>query len=185
MEQQNPTRWGIVWRFIYSVEGGEGECDQHIDSGIPTKYGLSNRFLTNLWTHQKVWMTMHRMPHHAFQLDAEKAELIAHTWLWRALKIASLPSPWDLLCMDYAFNGGPAIRDLQNAVSAERDGVIGPETIAKTVAALRPQTCVAYIELRLAYLTALSGPHGWDAHGQQWKRRLIRLQHAADIPLPV
>lgn len=97
---------------------------------------------------------------------------------WNAVRADDLPLGVDYAVFDYAVNSGPrrAIRALQDIVGAKVDGVIGQETVGKTVAMDQAHVINSLCDARLKFLRAL--PHYKD-FGRGWERRVEEVRRAA------
>lgn len=102
--------------------------------------------------------------------DAEIAALYRSRY-WNAVRGDDLPAGVDYAVFDYAVNSGPgrAVRELQKAVGAVADGIIGPATLA-LAAADQPKHLIADIcQRRLAFMRQLST---WSTFGKGWQARV-------------
>jgi lysozyme family protein len=97
---------------------------------------------------------------------------------WDKCRCDDLPAGVDYAVFDAAVNSGPArsAKWLQGAVGAERDGGIGPQTLAK-VADHRPEVVVTrMLDARLAFLKSLAT---WPYFGRGWGRRVEEVRTIA------
>lgn len=137
------TRFDFCFNFTLSWEGagGEVEHDPH-DPGGTTKWGIDQS------AHPQIDVA---------SLTIQQAKQIYFEDNWEKFACGQLNPPWDLLVFDSSVNPGPAfvVRALQASVGAEVDGVIGPQTIARTNAA-GPTQIHSFIQKRLAYYAARS-----------------------------
>jgi lysozyme family protein len=93
---------------------------------------------------------------------------------WEPCRCDRMPTPVAVAVMDAAVQHGvrPAARMLQDVVGTERDGKIGPITLAAT-GRMRPADCLTgYCALRAVYYHSL-GTFG--KFGRGWMGRLFRL----------
>ncbi len=148
------------------TEGGAKYSNRKGDPGGPTKYGVCLK---------------HRRAEigdldHDGDIDADDVMLLTepharsifeHCY-FNPLHAELLPAPLALMLVDFAYNGGRAVRILQERLGVNPDGVIGPRTAA-VANALGPNlmraVISAYGAARLAYLQSLpiwdENP-GWD-----------------------
>lgn len=113
-------------------------------------------------------------------LDQAKALYAAH--YWHPILGDSLLIPVALVCFDCAVNQGVhfAVVVLQQAVGADPDGWIGPETIAAANARPAKDTVLELCARRaLAYA---KGDIATDGLG--WMRRLFKVAATAEAGLP-
>lgn len=97
---------------------------------------------------------------------------------WDAVKGDDLPEGVDYTVFDYAVNSGPkrAIRQLQECLKVNADGIIGPKTLAAANSA-NPIALIGCIcDNRLAFLKNLPT---WDTFGRGWGRRVAEVEHIA------
>lgn len=180
---------GGIWPFLLSREGGFSNAVT--DAGGPTKYGVTWITLKDVWRKAPAWCSAHGLPEIAQSataaeavkpiklITAEQAFWIAFVFYYARPRIAQLVAPWDLACLDWRYNGGPAIRELQvvgGFTGRNVDGIIGELTKLRT-AALELQDLERYFMKRLEYLKGLKGGQGWEANGNGWKVRLRMLRY--------
>lgn len=178
----------VIWPVLCSNEGGFSNVIT--DAGGPTIYGVTWITLRNLWQKYPTWCAAHGLqfvPETATAatvvdevraLTIEQAHAIAFIFYYTRPRFCLLRGPFDLLGLDYRYNGGPAITDLQKVAGAVPDGSIGPGT-AKAVNVLDWFGVERYQAKRLAYLRSLDGPHGWAVNGRGWSVRLRHLERVA------
>lgn len=178
-----------VWPILESLEGGF--ANSKTDSGGPTNYGVTHRTLKDINRKCPEWCRVRGIPYledgageeesirAVRQLTPEKAEQIAFMFYYVRPRIGMLKAPFDLACLDWRYNGGPAIDRLQFTAGIQhgpkRDGIIGPFT-AERVAKLVMYDIGRYMNLRFTYLRSLHGRQGWEANGEGWTVRINRLQ---------
>lgn len=177
-----------VWPFLLSREGGFSEAVT--DAGGPTKYGVTWRTLRDIWQKSPEWCGAHTLPYvhpdstaddareAVRRLTVEQAFALAFIWYYARPWIARLPAPWDLACLDWRYNGGPAVQRLQRLcglTGKSVDGLIGPQTLAE-IAMLETTDLEQYINMRFWYLQSLHGPQGWGVNGDGWTVRLRALR---------
>lgn len=94
---------------------------------------------------------------------------------WDRCWCDELPDGVDLAVFDTAVNSGPrrSIRFIQQAVDADVDGAIGPNTLAKIVNGEPAKLINDMLDERLAFLQSLGT---WDTFGKGWARRVQELR---------
>lgn len=150
------TRFDSALRWILEAEGGYVN-DPH-DPGGETKYGISKGAYPDVDIRA---------------LTEEQAANIYRTDYWDKVHADKLPAPLDLYTFDAAVLQGPrtAVRQLQRAVGAKADGIMGRATqaAAKKAGAEAGDRLLA---IRAAYLAGLRKKR----YMVGWMRRLFRLQ---------
>lgn len=119
----------VTWKAILENEGGYTD-----DTGGPTKYGVSLRFLKTL-------PTIEADINHDGKVTVEDIEDL--TWedayniynreFWKRLRLGEIQSPRIATkILDMTINLGPAtaVKMVQRTVETKQDGIIGPKTIA-------------------------------------------------------
>jgi lysozyme family protein len=124
----------------YNADGSVRVERDKRDPGGTTKYGIDQR------SHPDVSVE---------NLSLADAKKIYFDDEWTKCRCGELKAPWDLALFDAAVNVGShrAVRWLQEAVGAEKDGFIGPKTIAKANAA-DEKSFDRFIERRKFYYTS-------------------------------
>lgn len=102
-------------------------------------------------------------------LDLDTAKRIARSEYWDKYQCSQLPYSIAYQVFDTAYNGGYAIRWLQEIVGTKVDGMIGAKTIAAARAADQAQVVAAFNGKRLLYLTTLKN---WQPNSRGWARRV-------------
>jgi lysozyme family protein len=106
-------------------------------------------------------------------LPLETARTIARAWYWTPHRCDQLPPAIAFHVFDGVYNGGPAVKWLQQAVGATPDGIIGPKTV-EAVRAMHPaEVVMKFNRYRLEYLTGLKN---WPENSRGWARRIVRNQ---------
>lgn len=118
-------------------------------------------------------------------MTKERAAEIYRRDFWNACKCDDLPSGLDLVAFDAAVNSGPSrsAKWLQQAVGANVDGKIGPNTIAAAKATYGPAAVQRAIGFRLSFMKAAKGANGkplWPTFGKGWQRRCDEVQALAE-----
>lgn len=139
-------------------EGGFSDRDAAADPGGKTMYGVTER-VARAWGYRG---EMHQLP-----LAAAKA--IAKKEYWDRYSCDQFPYPIAFQVFDTAYNGGHAVRWLQEAVNVAADGVIGAKTIAAVRAADPARVVALFNARRIMYLTGLSN---WPQNSKGWARRI-------------
>lgn len=125
------------------------------------------------------------------KITDEQIATIYKRYYWDAVRGSDLPGGIDYAVFDYAVNSGPdrAIKYLQAVVGAKQDGRIGPDTLAKTRAMLRPTVINDLCDRRMAFLKRLPT---WKTFGKGWTSRVsgvraeaLKMAAQPDTPPPV
>jgi len=111
-------------------------------------------------------------------ISDEQLEQIYREGYWDKCHCDELPAGVDYVVFDGAVNSGPSrsARWLQGAVGANRDGGIGPKTLAQVAAAESVHVCDAVCAERLAFLHRL---RTWNTFGAGWGRRVEEVRKVA------
>ena len=137
--------------------GHEGGYVNHPDDpGGETKYGISKRSYPGL---------------DIASLTLDDAKAIYRADYWDRVRGDELPDSITFQMFDAAVNHGHrnAIRILQAAVGANVDGILGPETIAKTWRTNAVLLAIRFNAARLDFYTTLPT---WATFGRGWTRRV-------------
>lgn len=108
-------------------------------------------------------------------LTAEDAGKVFHENYWKTVRADDLPAGVDYAVFDFAVNSGNnrAIKFLQEVVSAEIDGTMGPKTLA-AVWLMNPADIVNQLcDDRLAWLKRLPT---WPVFGPGWGTRCVEVK---------
>lgn len=161
---------------VLAMEGGY--TDDPADPGGPTNFGLT---LADLAAARGMSLDASTRPQLLAGLKAIAAGEVRDIYLnryWRPCRAPDLPPALALMHFDAAVNMGPgtAARMLQQAVGADADGDIGPETLA----AARQSNCAAavrrYADLRRDRYRALAG---FSRFGRGWLNRVAATETRA------
>ena len=161
--------WQASLTAILNEEGGF--ADNPGDPGGATNMGITRKTLS-AWRGEPV------SREDVMMLEKTEAARIYREKFWIAIEGDDLPDGLDLVLFDDAVLSGPrtAIRDLQSALHARVDGVMGSETRA-AIAARPVADVIALLQAeRLARLKSL--PH-FALFGRGWSRRLQRMERQA------
>jgi len=112
------------------------------------------------------------------RIGDEQLRVVYRTGYWDKCHCDQLPAGVDYVVFDAAVNSGPGRSAvwLQGAVSAVRDGAIGPSTLSK-VATHEPGAIINdACDLRLAFLRGL---RTFAAFGRGWTRRVANVRRTA------
>jgi lysozyme family protein len=104
------------------------------------------------------------------QLSQATAQQIAYAVYWEPYSLDALPFPIAFNVFDGIYNGGPAVKWLQEAVGGlVVDGNLGPITVAAVKAGNLSAIVGKFNALRLQYLTSLAT---WETFGKGWANRI-------------
>ncbi len=139
--------------------GNEGSYSNNpADPGGETMYGITKRVALEAgYTGQ-----MRNLP-----LDTAKD--IAKKRYWDLILGDQYDPEIAFQAFDAIYNGGPAVRWLQQASGANVDGMIGPATIAAIRSSDKRAVIMRFDAYRLKYLAALGA---WGTFGKGWCNRI-------------
>lgn len=166
---------------VLALEGGY--TDDPRDPGGPTNAGITLATLAadrgiapDATSRARLVTTLKRLT------PAEIADIYRRRY-WQAARCPQLPAPIALMHFDCAVNQGPgrAARLLQQAVGAEVDGEIGPETLASARRADLRTAIARYANLRREAYRALSS---FPRFGRGWLARVDETRQAALALVP-
>lgn len=146
--------------FDRLIENEGGYSDHPSDTGGKTMYGVTE-------TVARQWGYLGAMK----DLPLDTAKQIAKAYYWTPNRCDQLPPAIAFHVFDTAYNGGPAVRWLQQAAGVTADGIIGAKTVAAVRDANPAALVMAFNALRLAYLANLKT---WPEFSRGWARRIIR-----------
>jgi lysozyme family protein len=148
--------------------GNEGAyVDNPADPGGATMWGVTERE-ARAWGYEG---QMQDMP----QLTAQA---IAYSRYWKPYQLDALDPLVAFQVFDAVYNGGDAVRWLQEAAGCAADGVIGPNTIAAANAMAPAKLIGRYDARRLLYLADLPT---WPNFGRGWARRIANNLLAGEV----
>lgn len=146
-----------------------------VDEGGPTKYGVSLRGCRDIIPDKDG----------DGDIDADDVKLLTledalkifRQRYWKAVNGDLLPAPIALLAADWAYNGGPAVRKLQELLGVEADGKVGPKTVAAAndhfTFGLRLTFIDIYAGARLAWMKTLPN---WPKNAEGWTNRVKKAK---------
>lgn len=150
---------GAFARLMES-EGGYSNRDPAADPGGETNHGITLKVA-------RAWGYLGPMK----DLPLDTARQIAKAYYWTPNRCDQLPPAIAFHVFDTAYNGGAAVRWLQQAAGVTADGIIGAKTIAAVRDANPAALVMAFNALRLNYLANLKN---WPDNARGWVRRIIR-----------
>lgn len=130
----------------------------------------------------------------------EQVATVYYRHYWAAVQAHNLPSGVDYAVFDFAVNSGPsrAAKYLQAVVGVEKDGKVGPKTIAAAEAMEAADIINRLCDRRVAFLKGLKKGAMWKTFGKGWSRRVADVREHAlkmvgkpadvkkvEIPVPV
>jgi lysozyme family protein len=164
------TRFARAMPLVLAHEGGFSDHPE--DPGGATMQGVTQRTYD-------AWRVLQRRPVRSVRsLEPAERDAIYYEQYWLAVRAPDLPDGVAYCAFDAAVNSGPsrAARWLQEAVGADQDGVIGPQTIAAVWAADARGVIRRMCAIRLAFLQRLGT---WPTFGRGWGRRVADVEAAA------
>jgi lysozyme family protein len=170
---------------VLQMEGGWAD-DPH-DPGGPTNFGIT---LATYARDKGLVPTAENLGQLEAELKAIPQATVRRIYrerYWLAASCPDLPAPLALFHFDAAVNHGPAgaARMLQEAVGAEVDGEIGPETLAKAASGPIAQSLRRYADVRRRQYRSLSA---FARFGRGWLARVERTLAVAEavaaLPVP-
>jgi len=167
--REQPDIFERVLAHVLEMEGGFTD-DPH-DPGGPTNLGITLAVFAAWRSVTVTSVNRQDLVRDLKVIDHATVAAIYRRRYWDLSASAELPAPLALLHFDAAVNHGvgTAIRVLQEAVGADIDGEIGPETRAAIARAPVAKTLDVYADLRRKRYRAL--PHFWR-FGRGWLRRV-------------
>lgn len=146
--------------FDRLIENEGGYSNHPNDPGLETMYGITEKVA-------RAWGYTGKMK----DLQLDTAKQIAKALYWTPNRCDQLPPAIAFHVFDTAYNGGAAVRWLQQAAGVSADGIIGAKTIAAVREANPAALVMAFNALRLNYLANLKT---WPDFSRGWVRRIIR-----------
>jgi hypothetical protein len=156
--------------IILRHEGGY--VDHPDDPGGATNYGITHKTLA-------AWRKVDKCSREEVRtLQVDEAKEIYRAHYWNALNCDNLPAGVDLVTFDMGVNAGVgrSSRMLQETVSVEQDGQVGPITVG-AVNRVDPEFVInKFSDRRLEYYQSLKH---WPTFGRGWSRRTSETRAAA------
>lgn len=155
--------------FTLKQEGGW--VNNPKDPGGATNHGITIGVLS-------AWRGWDATPDDVRALTENEARAIYRHRYWMPIRGDDLPQALALVTFDAAVNSGVsrAANWLQQAVGADTDGSIGPQTIALCAKVDVPTAVAACCDARLAFLKSLKT---WPVFGKGWGNRVAAVRAAA------
>jgi len=149
--------------FARLVDEEGGYVNDPQDPGGETNFGISKRAYP---TEDIKNMTL------------ERAKFLYRRDYWARLRADELPAEIRFDLFDVAVNGGVgrAVQLLQGAVNETQDSVLGPKTLAATIAMEPYRLKARYNGWRLDYLNDLPT---WPRFGRGWTQRVADILKGA------
>jgi hypothetical protein len=156
--------------IIFAHEGGY--VDHPDDPGGATNLGITHKTLA-------AWRKVDACSREEVRtLQKDEAKEIYRAHYWNALNCDTLPAGVDLVAFDMGVNAGVgrSSRMLQEVVSVEKDGQVGPITVG-AVNRIDPEFVInRFSDRRLEYYQSLKH---WPTFGRGWSRRTTETREAA------
>jgi lysozyme family protein len=112
------------------------------------------------------------------RITDEQVSTVYYRHYWAAVNAQALPAGIDYAVFDFAVNSGPkrAAQYLQGVLGVEKDGRVGPKTIAAAKAADHAAVIDELCDRRMAFLKRLAG---WKTFGKGWTGRVADVRKTA------
>ncbi|MGD9670009.1 MAG: TIGR02594 family protein [Hyphomicrobiaceae bacterium] len=166
-------------RHVLEMEGGYS--DDPYDPGGPTNKGITLSVYAR-WIGESISPeSRSRLVARLKRIPDAMVREIYRTRYWEPADCARMPTPLALMHFDAAVNHGVAgaIRMLQQAVGADVDGEIGPQTRARIATTQLVEALAKYAEARRDRYRALK--HFWR-FGRGWLRRVdVTLARSGEL----
>ncbi len=149
-----------------------GYVDHPDDPGGATNMGITHKTLA-------AWRKVDKCSRDEVRtLHIDEAREIYRAHYWNALNCDLLPEGVDLVTFDFGVNAGVgrASRMLQEVVSVEQDGQIGPITVGAVQRVDADFIVNKFSDKRLEYYQSLEN---WNTFGRGWSRRTSETRETA------
>ncbi|WP_198645504.1 glycoside hydrolase family 108 protein [Thalassobius sp. I31.1] len=142
------------------------------DPGGATNKGVTQR------TYNNYRARLGLSPRNVRQVTDNEVAAIYQVQYWDAIHADKLPEGVAYCVFDAAVNSGPAraVRWLQKEIGATIDGVIGNETLARTVRADAAALIDRYCDRRLSFMKRL---RHWPTFRNGWSARVVEVRMQA------
>jgi lysozyme family protein len=142
--------------FARLVDHEGGYVNHRADPGGETKFGISKRSYPG---EDIAGMTL------------ERAKTIYARDYWGPAGCDAVPDGAKFELFDMAVNSGvkAAVRNLQLAVGADDDGILGPRTLQAVQSMPEPRLVARFNGHRLSFMAGLAT---WPSFGRGWARRI-------------
>lgn len=164
------SNWDAALKDLLRHEGGND--DDPRDPGGRTSRGIIQ------WEYDRYRDSKGKPRRDVWMADQAEVVDIYRTEYWAALRCDDLPSGVDYCTFDFGVNSGIvlSVKALQNAVGAEDDGKVGPETIALAKQADAKDLIDDICDERMELLKSLST---WRTFGRGWTTRVSDVRALA------
>ncbi|MFC0384309.1 glycoside hydrolase family 108 protein [Muricoccus vinaceus] len=109
-------------------------------------------------------------------LTRAEARQIYFAWYWNANRCEAMPIPVDLTVFDFAVNSGGAIREIQERLGVQADGVVGHLTLTAMQRFDPTDLAERICDVRMEYLRSLES---WADFQDGWTARVERVRAQA------
>lgn len=153
----------VALRYVLGHEGGY--INHPDDPGGPTNFGVTQRVYDS-------WRLREGQAKQSVRkITADEVAAIYRRQYWDAVCGDDLPSGVDYAVFDFAVNSGQArsARYLQKCIGANRDGIVGAETVSKASEMDEADLIASLCEARLKYVRGLKK---YKTFGRGWERRI-------------
>jgi len=163
------TPFDTAIAFTLREEGGFSD-DPH-DPGGPTNYGVTLATLTH-------WRGLACVADDVRLITLAETDAIYRSLYWHALRCDLLPPGVEIMTFDFGVNAGPheSAVELQQAVGASVDGVVGPLT---ALAARGADRATLIGNLHDLHEARYRSRPGFARYGHGWLARLARCTDLA------
>lgn len=169
-KQKDSRQFHRCMDIIFAHEGGY--VDHPDDPGGATNLGITHKTLA-------AWRKVDKCSREEVQtLQRDEAREIYRAHYWNALNCDNLPAGVDLVTFDMGVNAGVgrSSRMLQEVVSVEKDGQVGPITVGAVNRIDAEFVVSRFSDRRLEYYQSLKH---WPTFGRGWSRRTAETREAA------
>lgn len=157
-------------KLVLVHEGGY--VDHREDPGGRTNKGVTQA------TYDAYRASKGQAARHVRSIANAEVEAIYRDRYWRPIHADEMPAGVAYAVFDFGVNSGPgrAVKDVQRALGAKVDGVVGPDTLALIEAADDEKLIADLCARRLKFLKSL---RTWKTFGKGWERRVRGVEAAA------
>lgn len=159
-----------AFKHLISIEGVI-YTDHPNDNGGPSKFGLSQRFLTNYFNRPFSEDEIR-------QLTLEDAYQIYRYEFWDSMELSRLPEGIALCLFDQAVHSGvsSSVQSVQKILGLRQDGIMGPITRGVIISQATKRLCFDFLAERLRrYGKLVAGDKSQAVWLSGWQNRIMAL----------